>query len=158
MYYNVITMVLTSFFFSKGEEGRSLRSKLRTEQSHNVLTVTMSSRDVWNIELELVRTRFRGSTKFHDQDLKSCTKHQKTMWARFEVDFRFDVGPASNKIARNNASTTYQKPPDAIVPCYTVKWTLLLDFSSRVTSRKPFSGKTRPLQARKGTDGRADRN
>jgi hypothetical protein len=72
MYYNVMTMtvmvILYCFLFSEEEPRRSLRSELSTVDSapraHGKQTSTCSH-DVWNIDMELGRTRFHCSMIFH---------------------------------------------------------------------------------------------
>jgi hypothetical protein len=78
MYYNVMTMtvmvILNSCSLKDIKTITTIRAKYMRAQ--NVLTVSATrtcSSDVWNIDVELVRTRFHSSLVFHTAKFSSGT-------------------------------------------------------------------------------------
>jgi hypothetical protein len=82
-------------FFSEGEARRSLRSELNTlrqHHAHTVSTTSTCSHDVWNIDMELVRTRFHGSMIFHIIRLHKPTVALIGVVATLPCELRYDAG------------------------------------------------------------------
>jgi hypothetical protein len=78
MYYSVMTMTVTLILYSCSlkEKQDDRYAELSTWQAQNVLSVSAKracSRDVWIIDMELVRTRFHRRMTFRRNRRCVCT-------------------------------------------------------------------------------------